>query len=80
MIVFRFIYNRTYDFYYTLKDIFVINFGLLVICLFFGFLLTMLVELPFANLLKITMTGFKTRGRGGNIAKTKEKSESMLTT
>ena len=77
MIVFRFIYNRSYDFYYQLQDIFVIDFGLLVLCLFFGFLVTLLVELPFANLLKIVMTGFKTKGRGAPIQV--NKSESLLT-
>ena len=45
--------------YYDLIDIFVEYFGLLVICLALGFIMTITIELPFANLLKLVMDGMK---------------------
>lgn len=59
MVVFRFSYTRAYDVYYRLIDTFVLYMGLLVLSLFLGFWLTMLVELPFANLLKIGLEKVK---------------------
>lgn len=43
MVVYGFIYDRSYDIYYSLLDIFVIYVGLLVICLALGFVLTVTV-------------------------------------
>lgn len=59
LVIYYFLLDRVYDVYYTIPDVFVMNFGLLTISLFFGFILTMFVELPFANLLKIWMASFK---------------------
>jgi peptidoglycan/LPS O-acetylase OafA/YrhL len=78
LVIIRFLYNRTFDVYYQPIDTFVIYMGLLVIGLFFGFLMTMLVELPFANLLKIMMKGIKTKGSEVDNPDEK-KSDSLLT-
>ena len=43
LILYCYIFSRTYDVYYVPVDTFVIYFGLLVICLFFGFVLTIFV-------------------------------------
>ena len=43
IVIYGFILERTYDVYYDLIDIFVLYLGMLVICLFFGFLLTVSV-------------------------------------
>ena len=48
----QFFGTRTYDISYNVLDAFMVNMGILVLSLFFGFLLTMMVELPFANLQK----------------------------
>lgn len=52
MVIYQFTYTRNYDVYYTIVDTFVIYLGLLVVSLFFGFLMTVFVELPFAKLQK----------------------------
>ena len=78
MLILGYYYSRTYDVYYKVQDTFATYVGLLTLSLFFGFIMTMLVELPFANLLKLLMTGFKTKGRGiGEVQE--EKSGSLLT-
>ena len=75
MVMMKFIYDRTYDVYYEVFDVFSIYLGVLAISLFFGFILTMTVELPFANLLKMFMANMK-QGSKKAVAK---KSESLLT-
>ena len=45
---------RTNDIYYNLVDMFVLYIGLLVVSLFFGFIATITIELPFANMLKVS--------------------------
>ncbi len=63
MVVYQCIYTQNHDYYYYIQDVFVRYFGVLVICLFFGFLLTLFVEVPFSNLLKL-MT--KPQKKGSN--------------
>lgn len=55
----QFIYSRTYDTYYGMLDIFVQYQGMVVLCLFFGFLMTVIVEVPLGNMLKIGMARLK---------------------
>lgn len=45
---------RTNDIYYNLVDMFVLYICLLVVSLFFGFIATITIELPFANMLKVS--------------------------
>lgn len=56
MIVYGFIETRSYDIYYSLLDQLLLYLGLLVICLFFGFVMTVTIEVPFGNLLKISIS------------------------
>jgi len=76
MLVFRFSYNRAYDVYYHLTDTFTVYMGLLVVSLFIGFWMTMLVEIPFANLLKMSFE--KVKNSDQQIQKTIVK-DSLLT-
>ena len=55
MVIYQVIYVQNNDFYYDLTTLFVIYIGILVLSLLLGFLLTILVEVPFSNLLKIIM-------------------------
>jgi len=64
MIVFQFVYTRTYDLYYNITDMFVVYMGILVISLFFGFLMTLIIEVPFSNLQKELMSYLKVSARG----------------
>lgn len=43
MLIYRFIYMRTYDIYYNLVDMFITYLGLLPIILLFGFLMTITI-------------------------------------
>ena len=52
MVIMQFILTRSYDIYFYTSDLFVINLGMLVLSLIFGTVLTVIVELPFANLQK----------------------------
>ena len=55
MVIYQFIYVQNADIYYQITEIFVVYLGILVISLALGFTLTMLVEVPFSNLLKLLM-------------------------
>jgi len=72
MVIVWYYYTRTYDVYYKFQDTFATYMGLLTLSLFFGFIMTMLVELPFSNLLELLMTGFKAKGRGADIVQEKK--------
>jgi peptidoglycan/LPS O-acetylase OafA/YrhL len=72
-VVYYFLGDRVYDLYYNLIDVFTVYCGLLVLSLFFGFLLTMLVEVPFATLLKVGVSNYR------NANKSAPK-ESLITT
>lgn len=50
MILYQFIFTRNYNIYFNLIDTFQAYMGMLMLSLFFGFLLTVIVELPFAKL------------------------------
>lgn len=73
MVIYHFLYTRTYDTYFELIDVFVVSFGVLIISLFFGFCLTMLIEVPFANLQKMMFdslaTGEKGKGESKSVMK-----------
>jgi peptidoglycan/LPS O-acetylase OafA/YrhL len=60
MVIYQFIYTRSADFYYNVTDIFVIYMGLLVVSLAFGFLMTLVIEIPCANLQKELLAYLKT--------------------
>ena len=51
-VVYQYIYSRSYDVYYDINGIFVIY---LVIVLALGTALTLFVEVPFGNLLRLVM-------------------------
>ena len=55
IIIGQVIATRTYDIYFSNIDVFTLYLGMLVISLFFGFVVTLTVELPFSNLLKMGM-------------------------
>ncbi len=55
MVIYRFIYTRNYDIYYDPLDAFVLYLGLLVLSLVVGFVMTLTIEVPFSNLLKMFM-------------------------
>jgi len=55
MVIYQVIYVQNNDYYYDLRTMFVIYMGILVLSLVLGFLLTILVEVPFSNLLKSVM-------------------------
>jgi hypothetical protein len=52
MVVYQYIYTRSYDIYYNIKDMFVIFIGFLPLILTFGAAATILIEVPFSNLLR----------------------------
>ena len=56
-----FILTRTFDQYYTIVDIMVLYFGWEVISLVLGGLMTMFVEVPFANVVKMMFGKLKQR-------------------
>ena len=76
LIIDYFFADRTYDLYYTTPDLFAIYFGLLVLCLFFGFIVTITIELPFANILKNLTSKHNQNHKKAKIDK---KVESLLT-
>lgn len=61
LIVYQFLFTRNYNTYYNIIDTFTFYLGLLIVSLFFGFLLTIFVELPFAKLQKEVMNKLKVR-------------------
>ena len=76
MIIDKFIVGRFYDVYYNITDTWVLYLSWLVMSLFFGFLLTVTVELPFANLLKLA---FEKQAKKQNLEKSvKEESKPRL--
>ena len=56
MVINQFLFTQNYDFYFDTKNTFVIFSGLLLITLFWGFLMTMLMELPFAKMIKLAFS------------------------
>ena len=58
MIVQEFCYGQKVDFYYTSETIIPLYISIAMISLFFGFLGTMLVEIPFAKLEKMMFSVF----------------------
>lgn len=52
MVIYGFIYDRPYDVYFSVLDSLVVYLGFLVLSLALGLILTLTVEVPFANLLK----------------------------
>jgi peptidoglycan/LPS O-acetylase OafA/YrhL len=52
-VLYYFLCDRSYDIYYSLIDMFTFYLGVLAYSLFFGFLLTMVIEVPFANLVRV---------------------------
>jgi peptidoglycan/LPS O-acetylase OafA/YrhL len=56
MVIMRFSYMRNYSTYFDNIEAFVLYGGLLAISTFLGFVMTMTVELPFANLLKLVVS------------------------
>ena len=48
MVILQFVSSRTYDNYFSLLDTFTLYLGALVVSCFFGFLMTIFVELPFS--------------------------------
>ncbi len=48
MVIIQYYNSRTYDYYYSLLAAFPLYLGCLVLSCFFGFLLTIFVELPFS--------------------------------
>ena len=55
IILYGFVLERTYDVYYDIIDNFVLYNGILVLSLACGFIMTLFIELPFANLLKLML-------------------------
>lgn len=53
VVIYQFLFTRTYDVYYNLNDNFVVFGGMLILTLCLGLAFTMFVELPFANLVKL---------------------------
>jgi peptidoglycan/LPS O-acetylase OafA/YrhL len=53
MVIYQYIYTRSYDIYYNIGQMFVIYIGLLPIILTLGTAMTLTVEVPFGNLVKI---------------------------
>ena len=70
--------TRSYDVYYTFWDIFTFYSGIIVLVLFFGFLMTVCVELPFSNLLKNGMQKFMKKNEDRGLQE-RGKGESILT-
>ena len=59
MVIFRNLYMKVYDIEFNNTYAFVTHFGLLVLSLFFGFIATMIIEVPFANMLKLAFMALK---------------------
>ena len=61
IVIQHFLSSRFYDVYYNITDLWVIYFSLLLSSLFFGFVTTMTIEVPFSNMLKLLFSGLKKR-------------------
>lgn len=59
MVIYQFLFSRNYEIYYKPENILVESFGLLLLVLCLGFILTMCVELPFGNLVKLAFSRVK---------------------
>lgn len=77
MFISQFMLTRSYDTYFKTIDIFIINMGILILSLIFGFLLMIVVELPFANLQKELMNYLT---KGTTLDKKRKVKESLLST
>ena len=53
MVIYQFIYTRSYDIYYDITQMFMIYMGLLPIILVLGTIMTLTVEVPFGKLVRI---------------------------
>jgi peptidoglycan/LPS O-acetylase OafA/YrhL len=76
MVIMQYISSRTFDNYYSLLATITPFLGCLVVSCFFGFLMTIFVELPFSVWQKEVMKGLmnRTKSREG----TSEKSEELI--
>ena len=63
LVIYYYLTDRTYDMYYNIPDLFSIYLGILVLCLFFGFIVTLTIELPFANLQKMIIEKLRKNSR-----------------
>ena len=54
-VIFQFLYTRSYDVYYDIKETFTMFMGLVPIILFLGIVMTLLIEVPFGNMLKMAL-------------------------
>jgi peptidoglycan/LPS O-acetylase OafA/YrhL len=69
MVLYNFTLSRNYNVYYNIIDNFIAYLGILVLSLVFGFITTVLIELPFAKLQKELMTTIKAKARKAKEAK-----------
>lgn len=56
MVIYKFTYGNSFDYYFGFVDIYVTYLGVLTISLFFAFLLTVFVEVPFSNLQRMLIS------------------------
>ena len=63
MIIYQLMLTRNYNFYYTTNGIFVLYLGILMVSLFFGTIVTVIVELPFGKLQKELMNYMKNKNK-----------------
>lgn len=61
MVMYNFVLSRNYNIYYNIIDNFMAYLGILVLCLIFGFITTVLIELPFAKLQKEVLARLKAK-------------------
>ena len=54
-VIFQFLYSRSYDVYYDIKETFSIFIRLVPIILFLGLVMTLVIEVPFGNMLKMAL-------------------------
>ena len=53
MVVYQWVYVKNYDFYFDVGGVFVVYVGVLILCLVFGYLMTVLIEVPCANCIRL---------------------------
>lgn len=70
----QFFGSRSYDSYYNITDNFIINMGLLTLSLLTGFLVTVLIEVPLSNLLKLALPNITAKSKHA-----KSQVESLIT-
>jgi peptidoglycan/LPS O-acetylase OafA/YrhL len=61
MVLYYFILSRNYNIYYNIVDNFITYLGLLIVSLIYGFISTVLVELPFAKIQKEVISMLKAK-------------------